>query len=129
MKPVNILLVDDSKTIQAIIAKTIKISGIPVSNIYFAQNGSEAFSVIRRESIDIMITDLKMPIMDGHQLIANLHGIGLMDKLKVFVVTSEGKTKKIQLLKRMGINGYLRKPFTPEQLYSAITDKQEVILG
>jgi len=67
-KPINILVVEDSDAVRAVLAMSLKIGKVPVGNLYQATNGMEALRILRTEPIDLVFTDINMPEMDGIEL-------------------------------------------------------------
>lgn len=116
----NILVVDDSKTVRKMIDKTLGLAGIPVGEVHHAQNGREALAVVESRWIDLVLTDLNMPVMDGLELIRAMAEKGLMESVPVVVVSTEGSESRIEKLKQYGIRGYLRKPVTPESIRAIV---------
>ena len=112
----NILIVDDSATVRAMIVKTLKLTQLPLSEVHQATNGREALDVLEEKWIDLVLTDINMPEMDGIELVGRMAENGIMQNVPVVVVSTEGSQVRIAELKQQGIRGYLRKPFTPEDL-------------
>ena len=118
----NILIVDDSRTIRAVINKTIEIAGVPVANIWEAGNGQEALDVLHEQWVDIVFADINMPVMTGIELVERMSEEGLLDTVPVVIVSTEGSRQRIDELRAKGVRAYLRKPFTPESLKEVIAD-------
>ena len=121
----NILIVDDSITVRAMIAKALKLSQLPLSEIYQAGNGQEALEALKANWTDLVLTDINMPVMNGLELVRQMAADELLRTVPVVVVSTEGSQARIDELKSHGIRGYLRKPFTPEALKAEV----ENILG
>ncbi len=119
---INILIVDDSKTIRAILAKTLKLSGIDIGNIYQASNGKEALEYLNDNWIDLVLSDLNMPVMSGFELIDKMFEDDLLSKIPVIVISTEGNITRIETLKKKGIKNYVRKPFIPESIGEIISE-------
>ncbi|MCE5271380.1 response regulator [bacterium] len=112
----NILIVDDSETIRAVIAKTLRIAEIPVGELWHAGNGQEALDILRREWVDLVFADINMPVMNGIEMIEQMAKEGLIASVPVVIVSTEGSRTRIEELTAKGVRAYLRKPFTPEAL-------------
>jgi two-component system, chemotaxis family, chemotaxis protein CheY len=121
----NILIVDDSITVRAMIAKALKLSQLPLGEIYQAGNGQEALEALKANWTDLVLTDINMPVMNGLELVRQMAADELLRTVPVVVVSTEGSQARIDELKSHGIRGYLRKPFTPEVLKAEV----ENILG
>jgi two-component system chemotaxis response regulator CheY len=116
----NILIVDDSATVRAVIAKTLKLAQIPAAQVHQAADGGEAMSKLETEWIDLVFCDLHMPRMTGIELVERMAEKELMNTIPVVIVSSEGSSERIEELKRKGVRAYIRKPFTPEQMRETV---------
>jgi len=112
----NILIVDDSETVRAIISKTIELAGVPVYELYEASNGKEALDILNDRWIDLVFADINMPVMNGIEMIDRMCENDLLKTVPVVIVSKEGSRTRIDVLKSKGIKEFLRKPFTPEQI-------------
>jgi len=112
----NILIVDDSKTVRHTIQKSLKMADIALSDLLEAENGASALEILKKHWVDIVLTDINMPIMNGIELIDQMSQEGLLRTIPVVVISTEGSQTRIDALKEKGIQGYIRKPFTPEAL-------------
>ncbi|MBN2308067.1 MAG: response regulator [Candidatus Hydrogenedentes bacterium] len=121
----NILIVDDSETVRAIIAKALSLAQIPVGELHNASNGEEGLQVLRDEWIDLVFSDINMPVMGGVEMIERMGEDDLLKRTPVIVVSTEGSATRIEQLKQKGVSAYIRKPFTPE----AIREVVDGILG
>ncbi len=121
----NILVVDDSETVRAIISKTLELTGIPVAELHEASNGKEALDILENHWIDLVFADINMPVMTGIKMIEKMHENGLLKTVPVVIISTEGSRARVEYLKSLGISDYLRKPFTPEQIKKIV----ENILG
>ncbi|MCP3926069.1 MAG: response regulator [Desulfobacterales bacterium] len=118
----NILIVDDSFPMRSVIIKTIKASGFGSSTYFQAGNGIEALKVLKEEWLDIVITDYNMPEMDGIELIKQMKKDDVFSKIPVLFITTEGNIFKIEEFKKSGATGYIKKPFTPEEIKQKLTE-------
>jgi two-component system chemotaxis response regulator CheY len=118
----NVLIVDDSRTIRAVIAKTLKMAEVPVGSVFEAGNGKEALEILDREWIDIVFADINMPVMGGIEMIEKMAADGLLRTIPVIIVSTEGSTTRIEQLRSKGVRAYLRKPFTPELFKKVVDD-------
>lgn len=116
----NILLVDDSLTVRAVIAKALKLAGVDIGQIYEACHGAEALTVLEREWVDLVFADISMPVMDGEELVDRLAASGTIQHLPVVIVSSAGSEPRIKRLKDKGVRDYIQKPFTPEQIREVV---------
>jgi len=118
----NVLVVDDSATVRAVIAKTLEIAGVSVGELHQATNGEEALQILDDNWVDIIFADINMPVMTGIEMIERMNEDGLLKTIPVVIVSTEGSKTRIEELKNKGVSAYIRKPFTPEQIKD-IVDK------
>jgi two-component system chemotaxis response regulator CheY len=115
----NILVVDDSSVMRAIIIKTLRLSKLPLGEILEATNGQEALKVVNDNWIDLALVDINMPVMDGEEMINRLRENPETADLPVIIVSTEDcETRKEKLVEKKA--GFVHKPFTPETLRFAI---------
>ncbi len=112
----NVLIVDDSSSMRAVIKKIIKASGFGVGEFLTAADGKEALKMLADEWVDLVLTDINMPNMDGMELIAEMKKDNLLSGIPVVMVTTEGSDKKMQEALDIGASGYVTKPFLPEEI-------------
>lgn len=117
----NVLIVDDSASMRAIVAKALRLSGVPIGDIQMASDGYEALSVLSNQWVDIVLADLNMPRMGGIELVERMQHQGITSQVPVVVVSTESRQEVIQALLAMGATAFLRKPFAPEQLGELIS--------
>jgi len=112
----NILVVDDSSSIRAIVKKIIRMSGFDVGEFWDAADGLVALSVLEEQQVDIVLTDINMPNMNGMELITRMNKDDRMSTIPVVVVSTEGSDKKMNEAMAMGAVGYVKKPFMPKDI-------------
>ena len=116
MKPVNVLIVDDSSVMRKIVGRSLRQAGLDVGQVLEASNGSEALSLARENTLDLVLSDINMPVMDGMEFVRQLRGLESAQQTPVVMITTEaGEAHVVQALS-LGASGYIRKPFTPEQI-------------
>ena len=118
----NILIVDDSIPMRAVIRKIVKASGFDVGHYFEASNGREALKVLDEEWLDLVLTDYNMPDMDGVQLLEAMKNDDTLNAIPVVMITTEGSRQRVAEFLAKGASGYIKKPFTPEEI------KQELSL-
>jgi two-component system chemotaxis response regulator CheY len=117
----NILIVDDSMSMRAVIKKIISLSGFKVDEFCEAQNGKEALEVLSRQWIDLVLSDINMPVMNGIEMLRELKKDDLFKEIPVIFVTTEGSKERIEEAIEAGASGFLKKPFLPEELRSLLS--------
>ncbi|MFA5864564.1 MAG: response regulator [Phycisphaerae bacterium] len=123
---INVLIVDDSMTIRAMIKKALSLSIPELGEVHEAENGIMALARLTQTSMDLVLTDINMPRMDGVQLIAKMKQIPKLAGIPVVVISTDGSTERIRDLETLGIRGYLHKPFRPEQLKEVLSHILEI---
>ncbi len=121
----NILVVDDSETVRAVIARTLEMAAVPVRSLREASNGEEALAILRKEWIDIVFSDINMPVMTGVEMISRMQEDELLSTIPVIVVSTEGSKTRMEELMNKGVHAYIRKPFTPEKVKEIIDELLE----
>jgi two-component system chemotaxis response regulator CheY len=114
------LVTDDSSTTRAIIKRTIGLSGVPVAQVVEAADGLQALGKLRAERIDLLFLDLNMPNMSGLDLITEMRADSRLSRIPICVVSSESTESRQAQLSELGVQGFIRKPFTPEQIRGVI---------
>ena len=121
----NILIVDDSRTIRAVIKKTLDIADVPVGELFEAENGQIALDLMKEHWIDLVFADINMPVMTGIEMVEKMAENNILEKLPVIIISTEGSKTRIEELYKKGVKAYLRKPITPE----ALTDVVKEVMG
>lgn len=121
----NVLIVDDSATMRALVRKVLNISGLDLGECFEGANGREALEILQRNWIDLVLSDLHMPEMDGAALVRAMRQDHLWQTNPVVLITTEGRQEVLAPLSDCSIQGYIRKPFRPED----IKEKLQNILG
>jgi len=112
----NILLVDDSNVVKAVLFKILSQSSLPINQIYDAANGAEALEVLELHSMDLVVADINMPVMDGVEMIEWMHADTRFNHIPVVVISTEGSSSRIDKLRGLGIKAYIRKPFSSDEI-------------
>ncbi|MDH3998390.1 MAG: response regulator [Desulfuromonadales bacterium] len=118
----NIMIVDDSDTVRQVLQLTLDSAGYGVIE---AADGAEAMKKLADQTIDLMITDLNMPEMDGLELIERVRQHDQYRFTPIVMLTTESSEEKKQAGKAAGASGWIVKPFKPEQLLKVV----KMVLG
>jgi len=118
----NILLVDDSNVVKAVLMKILAGSSLPINQVFDAANGVEALKILGANTMDLVITDINMPLMDGFELVERMRLDMMLKNIPVIIISTEGSLTSISNLQEMGIKGYVRKPFVAEEILSILTE-------
>jgi two-component system chemotaxis response regulator CheY len=116
MDSVRALIVDDSSVMRKIVERCLRQAGIELQQVLEAGNGVEALSVLKDNSVDLILCDINMPIMDGLEFVKQLAGVPNAKGVPVVMITTEGSEAHVVQAISFGAKGYIRKPFTAEQV-------------
>ena len=116
----KVLIIDDSAVMSKIIQRNIQQSGLLVDEFVEAGDGREGLEKATTNNIDLILCDWNMPNMTGIDFVKALRSSGQKSNIPIVMVTTEGGESKIEEAKNSGANGYLTKPFTPDQLKSKL---------
>lgn len=111
----NVLVVDDSAVMRAMVIKSLRLCGLALNEIHEASNGAEALQTLSDHWVDLALLDVNMPIMNGEELLKRLRENPETADLPVIIVSTEGSDTRIAALKQQGAE-FIHKPFTPEEL-------------
>jgi len=114
----TVLIVDDSASMRQLVEFTLKNAGYEV---IAAVNGNDALSKSNGPKLDMVITDLNMPEMDGITLIKHLRGTPANRFTPIVMLTTESQAGKQEEGKKAGASGWIVKPFSPDKLLETIT--------
>jgi two-component system, chemotaxis family, chemotaxis protein CheY len=112
----NILVVDDSAAIRKILQRVLRQTGMAIRTIHEAGDGQEALKLLESNKVDLILTDINMPKMDGLALLAALKRSAEWANVPVVMITTEGGETKVAEAVKLGAAGYVRKPFTADQI-------------
>jgi two-component system, chemotaxis family, chemotaxis protein CheY len=115
----NVLIVDDSATMRKIVMRGLRQAGIENAEFEEAADGIEGLKAVERARFDLILTDVNMPNMNGLDFVKALSS-KLADPPPIVMITTEGSNEVIEEALQCGAKGYLRKPFTPEQIQQVI---------
>jgi two-component system, chemotaxis family, chemotaxis protein CheY len=112
----DVLIVDDSAAIRKILQRVLRQTGMAINTIHEAGDGQEALNLMRSQRVDLVLTDINMPKMDGLELLAAIKRSSDWAAVPVVMITTEGGESKVGEAVRLGAAGYVRKPFTADQI-------------
>jgi len=116
MEPLRALIVDDSSVMRKIVVRALQQGGVLLAEVMEAGNGSEALEILRREKVDLVLSDINMPVMDGLEFVRQLRNVENAQGVPVVMITTEGSESHVKEAISCGARGYIRKPFTPDQM-------------
>jgi len=113
----RILTIDDSKTMRDMLMLTLSNNGFEVLQ---AVDGLDGLDVLGRETVDVVITDINMPKMDGYGVIQHMRERPEYDDLPILVLTTESDQEKKERARKLGATGFIIKPFNPTGLVDVL---------
>jgi len=118
---VNILIVDDSGVMRAMVLKTLRMSGIPLGEVYQAANGQEGLAALNENWVDLVLVDINMPVMNGEEMIDAMLENPETKGIPIIVISTEGSQKRIERLKQK-VARFIHKPFPPEEFRDVVKE-------
>ena len=112
----DVLVVDDSAAIRKILQRVLRQTGMAIKDIHEAGDGKEALDLLKAHKVQLVLSDINMPNMDGLQLLAALKASSDWAPIPVVMITTEGGEAKVAEAVKLGAVGYVRKPFTADQI-------------
>jgi two-component system chemotaxis response regulator CheY len=103
-----------------VVRRVLDLSGVDVGSHFEAEGGSEALTVLHAEWIDLILTDINMPSMDGEQLVAEVRQDPSIQSIPILVVSTDQSETRMRKMMELGANGYVAKPFSPAILSQEI---------
>lgn len=119
----RVLIVDDSPVMRAFIRRVMDTSGFDMSACFQASNGEEALELLSREWVDVVLTDINMPKMNGEELVRSMESQKIT--IPVVVISTDATEARMIQMISLGAKGYVKKPFAPEIL----REELERVLG
>ena len=114
--PVDVLIVDDSAAIRKILQRVLVQAEVPLGQVVEDGDGVEALARLKETKVGLILSDINMPNMDGLQLLNAVKADDGLKSVPFIMVTTEGGTSKVMEAVNLGAVGYVKKPFTAEQI-------------
>ena len=121
----SVLIVDDSPVMRSFIRRVLGLSGFEVGETMEAGNGEEALAQLSAHRVDVILTDINMPGMNGEELLRKLEADGVLRRIPALVISTDATKERVLRMLSLGAEGYMSKPFTPESL----REELERVLG
>jgi two-component system, chemotaxis family, chemotaxis protein CheY len=121
----DVLIIDDSVVMRAVLAKLLRMTGIPLGTVHEAGNGAAGLALLERQRVDLVLLDISMPVMRGDEMLERLREQPALRELPVVVVSSESSNERRAHLEALGAV-FVHKPFSPEQLRDVIVSASAV---
>lgn len=114
--PTRLLIVDDSPVMRSFVKRIVMISGFPAGELLEADNGADALRQLAEKRVDLVLTDINMPVMDGEELVRKMKLDQALCRIPIVIVSTDATHHRVETLLNLGARGYLAKPFPPERL-------------
>jgi two-component system, chemotaxis family, chemotaxis protein CheY len=116
MNNIRMLIVDDSSVMRKIVERSLRQAGLGIEQVFEAGNGAEALAAVQANKVDLILCDINMPVMDGLEFVKQLPSIAQAKGVPVVMITTEGSEGHVVQALSAGASGYIRKPFTADQV-------------
>lgn len=117
----NVLIVDDSAVMRAMVIRTLELAGLATGEIYQAANGEEGLKALEENWVDLVLVDINMPVMNGEEMIDRMRANPVWKDLPVIVISTEGSQTRIEAIRKKGAE-FIHKPFSPEAVREVVND-------
>ncbi len=117
----TVLIIDDSSTMRKIVTRSLRQAGLSFDNILEATDGQHALQVLAREEVDIILSDINMPVMDGMTFLKEKTAIDSLKDIPVIMISTESAADIIAEAVELGAAGSIKKPFTPEMINQTLS--------
>jgi two-component system chemotaxis response regulator CheY len=107
----------------------LDLSGFETGACFEANNGKEALEILETEWVDVVLTDINMPVMNGHEFVQALAGSEALRSIPVIVVSTDRTEDRVREMIALGAKGYVKKPFQPEELRTELEKVLGVVYG
>ena len=116
MSEIRALIVDDSSVMRKIVERALRQAGLDALVVHEAGSGAEGLEVLKSKPVDLILSDINMPTMDGLEFLRQIRAQNLDEGVPVVMITTESSEEHVKQAIQAGAQGYIRKPFTAEQV-------------
>lgn len=118
----DVLIVDDSAAIRKLLRRVLRQVEVPIGEVFEAGDGIEALATLKtKTAVGLILSEINMPNMDGLQFLTQVRAMPEWQHVPIVMITTEGSQNKVMEAVQLGASGYVRKPFTAEQIKEKIT--------
>lgn len=121
----RILIVDDSSMMRTMIKRVVSMTRVPVDEILEAGDGAEALRLLELHDVQLLLTDINMPVMNGADLLRRIKSNDRWRDLTRVIISTDGSTARRDEAAELSVRCYLKKPFSPEVLRDVLTHAAE----
>src|SRR5271168_1956163 len=116
MSEMRVLIVDDSSVMRKIVERSLRQAGLNPMTVFEAGSGVEGLEVLSHQPVHLILSDINMPSMDGLEFLRQIRAQNLAAGVPVVMITTESSEEHVKQAILAGAQGYIRKPFTAEQV-------------
>lgn len=116
MREIQVLIVDDSSVMRKIVERSLRQAGLESLVVFEAGSGVEGLEVLKTRKLDLILSDINMPSMDGLEFVRQLRIRQIAVGVPVVMITTESSEEHVKQAIEAGASGYIRKPFTADQV-------------
>jgi len=113
---IRVLIVDDSSVMRKIVERALRQAAVELDAVFEAANGAEGLELVASKNVQLILSDINMPSMDGLEFLRQLRARNLAAGVPVVMITTESSEEHVKEAIQSGARGYIRKPFTAEQV-------------
>jgi two-component system chemotaxis response regulator CheY len=121
----NILIVDDSAMMRAMIKRVTALCDVPIDHIYEAANGAEAITILENHDVQALFTDINMPVMTGTELLRTIARDDRWKDLLRVIISTDGSEARRNEVAELNVRLYVEKPFRPEVMRDVLSTLAE----
>jgi two-component system chemotaxis response regulator CheY len=129
MSEMRVLIVDDSSVMRKIVERSLRQAGLQPLTVFEAGSGVEGLEVLSTQQVHLILSDINMPSMDGLEFLRQLRSRNLADGVPVVMITTESSEEHVKQAILSGAQGYIRKPFTAEQVKERVLPLVAAVVG
>ena len=123
----NILIVDDSLSARMMIRRYLEIVGCEGAEFHEVENGKVALNVLKKVDVNLIVTDMNMPVMNGGEFIQHLKASPKLNRIPIIIVSSAAKKDSNERFMKFGANYVIGKPVSPKLLHKAVSSLNEKV--
>lgn len=118
----TLLIVDDSAMMRAMLKRAVLATGVPVHDVLEAADGSQGLAVLQQQQVDVLFTDVNMPVMTGIELLRAVAGNARWDRLVRVIISTDGSEARRAEATSLKVSRYVEKPFRPETMRDVLSE-------
>jgi two-component system chemotaxis response regulator CheY len=129
MSEIRVLIVDDSSVMRKIVERSLRQAGLDPMVVHEAGSGVEGLDVLSKQPVHLILSDINMPSMDGLEFLRQIRVQNLAAGVPVVMITTESSEEHVKQAILSGAQGYIRKPFTAEQVKERVLPLLAAVQG